>query len=109
MLATEPMFVQLDPPLVEYCQVPLPLLNAVIAIPSIDPLSASVIRSPPADAIIAATVLPEFVVSSSVIVVNDMLPVLSSTGASLRLVTVIEAVALLFENAVVPPAVVVSI
>jgi hypothetical protein len=95
--ATVPTASQLLPLLIEYCHVPLPLVSDVMAIPSTAPLSTSVMRSPPAEAMMLATVCPALLTSSSVIVVRVMSPVLSSTGASLTLVTVIEAVARLLE------------
>ena len=52
---TAPKLFHVLPPLVEYCQVPLVSSTAVTAIPSTAPLSTSVIRSPPALAMIAAT------------------------------------------------------
>ncbi len=52
-----------------------------------------------------ATVLPPFVASSSVMVVSVMSPVLSSTGASLTAVTVIDATSVSVLNAVVVPLV----
>ena len=85
--ATVPTELQLVPPLVEYSHEPLPLVVAVIAMPSTAAASTSVIRSPPALLMIEATVFPLLEVSSSVIVVRLIVPVLSSTGASLTLAT----------------------
>ena len=53
---TVPTLDQVEPPLVEYSQLPLPLVVAVIAMPSTAPESTSVMRSPPALLMIEATV-----------------------------------------------------
>ena len=84
---TMPTAAQVEPPSVEYSQLPLPLVKAVIAIPSTELASTSVTRSPPALKRIEATVLPVLDVWFSVSVERLMLPVLSSTGASLTAVT----------------------
>jgi phosphatidylglycerophosphate synthase len=101
--ATVPTEAQLLPPLVEYSHEPFPFVVAVIAIPSTALLSTSVMRSPPAEEIIEATVWPALAVLSSVIAVSVIVLVLSSNGASLTLVTVIWTVADCVEYAVVPP------
>ena len=79
---TTPIFDHVEPLLIEYCHVPLPLLSDVMAMPSTAPLSTSVIRSPLAEAMMEATVWPPWPVWSSVMVVSVIVPVLSSTGAS---------------------------
>ncbi len=94
---------QFEPLSIEYSQAPFPFVVAVIAIPSTAPESTSVIRSPPALLMMLATVLPPFAVSSSVIVVKVIFPVLSSTGASFTAETVIEATSVAVLNAVVLP------
>ena len=86
---TVPIAFHVDPAFVEYSQVPLPLLSAVMATPSGALASTSVIRSPPALAMMEATVLPALLVCFSVMVVSVMLPLLSRTGASLTALTVI--------------------
>ena len=58
LVATGPMSDQPVPPSVEYCQVPLVLSMAVIAIPSRAPGLASVMRLPPAEVMMAAIVSP---------------------------------------------------
>ena len=80
--ATAPMSDHPTPPLVEYCHVPFVLSMAVTARPSGSP-SASVTRSPPAEAMTALTVSPALPVSFSSIGVKLILPVLSKTGALL--------------------------
>ena len=87
---TVPRLDQLFPLSSEYCHCPFPVWLAVIAIPSTAPLSASVIRSPPAERIMLDTVWPTLFVSSSVLVIKVIRPLLSRTGASL--VDVIETV-----------------
>ena len=104
---TVPTAFQLVPPLIEYCQVPLPLVSAVTAMPSTAPASTSVMRSPPALAMIAETRSPPLVVWSSVMVVSVMAPLLSSSGASLTAVTVMLLLAVAALKAVEPPLVVV--
>ena len=86
-LDTAPNELQFEPALIEYSQDPFPLGALKMAIPSWAPVSISVIRSPPALAMIWATVFPELLMSSSVIVVSDDDPLKSSTGASLTAVT----------------------
>jgi hypothetical protein len=44
VVETAPTLVQLEPPLVEYCQVPLPLTRLVTAMPDAAPLSTSADR-----------------------------------------------------------------
>ena len=87
------MSVQPVPPSVEYCQVPLVLSMAVMANPSRAPGSTSVMRSPPAEVMMAAIVSPALLESSSLMAVRLMAPVLSSTGASGTLLTVMFTVA----------------
>ncbi len=96
---TVPTSLQLLPPFSEYCQVPLPLVSDVIAMPSTAPASLSVMRSPPAVEIRDATVVPELLVSSSVIVARVMMPVESSTGASFTGLTAISLVTVVDCNA----------
>ena len=107
MLETVPTRFQLVPPSVEYCQVPLPLVRPVTAMPSTAPKSLSVMRSPPALAMIVETRSPPLVVWSSVMVDSDGAPLLSSTGASFTAVTVMLLLAVAALKAVEPPLVVV--
>ena len=103
--ATAPTLAQVVPLSSEYCQVPLPVVTEapVTAIPSTAPASTSVMRSPPALAMISATVLPVLVVWSSVMAVSVISPLLSSTGASFTGVTVRLAVSVAVLKAVLPP------
>ncbi len=94
---------QFVPLLVVYCHVPLVLTTSVTAIPSTAPASTSVIRSPPALEMIALTSVPLLVTSSSSMAANDMVPVLSNTGASFTALTTIRAVSVAVLKAVVPP------
>ena len=88
---TAPKAVQLAPPLVEYCQVPLASSTPMTATPSSAPESASEIGSPPAPvARIADTVSPAGATVSSSIAVRTGEPESSSTGASLTALTVME-------------------
>lgn len=64
-------------------------------------------RSPPALATISATVLPLLLVWSSVIVVSVIVPLLSSTGASLTAVIEVDSAAVAAAMAVLPTLVVV--
>src|SRR5438445_329844 len=82
----------------EYCHVPLPLADDVIAMPCSDPESGSVTDAPMND----ATVWPALAVWSSVIVFNDG-AIGVSTGASLMDVTVMVALSVAVLKAVVPP------
>ncbi len=82
-------------------------LVARMAIPSTAPASTSAMRSPPALATISATVLPLLLVWSSVIVVSVIVPLLSSTGASLTAVIEVDSAAVAAAMAVLPPLVVV--
>ena len=84
---TAPTAVQVAPPLIEYCQVPLPVSAPVIAMPCSAPVSTSVIEAPMND----ATVWPAFAVWSSVIDVS-VGAIGADTGASLTAATVIDAV-----------------
>ena len=77
---------------------PLPDTTPVTAMPSTAPASTSVTDAPSR----LATISPAFVVWSSVIVVNIGAAGVS-IGASLTAVTVIDAVSVAVENAVVPP------
>jgi hypothetical protein len=86
---TLPSALQLLPLSDEYCHEPLAVSAAMTAIPSTAPASTSVIRSPPALAMMSETSVPALAASSSAIEVNDILPALSSTGASLTAVTLI--------------------
>ena len=79
-LVTVPMVNQLAPAVMEYSQLPLPLASDVMAMPSGSPF-ASVMRSPPALAMRLETRSPVLFVWSSSIVVNDIVPLPSSTGA----------------------------
>ena len=83
LFATAPNAVQLLPPSIEYSQVPLVSSTAMTAMPSTAPTSGSVIRSPPALAIISDTRSPLLPTSFSLMLVSAMMPVLSSVGASL--------------------------
>src|SRR6185503_13211665 len=95
---TLPKLVQLLP-LVEYCQVPLPVVP-VTAMPD----RGLVSTSPwPAPLRMAETSVPEEVVSSSVPVSDTGVGVAGSVGASLTLLTASVALLLLMEKAVVPP------
>ena len=98
---TAPTPAQLVAPSMEYCQVPpeVPLT----AMPSSAPLSTSVMRSPPALAMIDATVLPALLIWSSSRVVSSIAPLLSSTGASLTAATLMLAVSVAVLKAVLPP------
>ena len=90
-------------PSVEYCQVPLPVV-AVMA----KPLTAPVSTSAQVELVrIALESVAEEVVSSVLDVRTTDAP-LVIVGASLTLVTVIDAVAMLVEKAVVVPLVEVS-
>ncbi len=92
MRSTVPTSLHVEPPLVEYCQVPLPLLNAVIAMPSAAPLSTS------RDAIAASGCNDRRNRLSRVVylifrdVVSVMVTLLSRSGASLTASYVIEAI-----------------
>ena len=57
-LVTGTNAIQLDPPSIEYSQVPLELSTEVTAMPSTAPVSTSVTLSPPALAMIVATSEP---------------------------------------------------
>ena len=98
VLETAPKLVQVEP-LVEYCQFPLPVV-AEIAKPLSAPVSTSAHETPLR---MAEASVPEEVASSVVEARLCVAPLLI-VGASLTAVTLIEAVALLVENAVVPPA-----
>jgi len=90
--------------LVEYCQVPLVSSTPMTAMPSTAPTSTSVTPTMGrALAMMADTASPAGLVSSSLMSVSVMLPVLSSSGASLTAPTVILAVSVRVLNAVVPP------
>ena len=91
LLATVPTAFQVPPPSIEYCQVPVLLLRLVTAMPFTAPVSTSL--SLPE--IKVETRSPLLLVWSSVIVEKLLAP--ESTGASLTLVMVIEAVALWLE------------
>ena len=97
MLLTVPTPVQVVPPSVEYCQVPVPLVNPVTAIPLTAPLSTSVTFPE----ISVETRSPLFVVWSSLMVVKLLAP--DRTGASLTAVTVRLAVAVAVLKGVAPP------
>ena len=77
--------------------------------PSAAPASTSVIRSPPAEAIISLIVLPPGEVSSSSTSARVMVPLLSSVGASFTAPTVTEAVSPLELKLVPVPRLVASI
>lgn len=96
---TLPTAVHVDPLSVEYCQVPVPLVKPVTAIPFTAPVSTSVTFAAMSD----DTRLPPFVVWSSVMFVKFTAPV--RTGASLTAFTVILLVAVVVLYAVVPPLV----
>ena len=87
LFVTAPKAVQAPPPLVEYCQAPLASSTPMTAMPSTAPASTSVIRSPPALAIMVETRAPALLVSSSSMAASVMAPALSSTGASLTSLT----------------------
>src|SRR5205085_3155413 len=82
VLAGEPKFDQLDPPLLEYCQVPLLLSTAMTAMPARAPASTSLI----CPATRSDTSTPALVTSSSLMFGMALLP--SRTGASLTATTV---------------------
>ena len=105
---TAPKAVQMPPPLVENCQLPLLLSTATMATPSGSPVSTSMIRSPPALEMMLATVLPAGLETDSAMSVRVMLPVLSRMGASFTAVTTIDAVSVAREYAAVPPLVLAS-
>ena len=80
---------QVAPPSVEYCHVlPSVLSTPTTAIPSAAPASTSVIRSPPALAMISLTVLPGLLTAFCAMGVRRMSAELSSTGASFTAATV---------------------
>ena len=97
MLLTVPTPVQVVPLSIEYCHVPLPLVNVVTAMPLAAPVSTSV-NCPE---ISTETRSPVLVVWSSLMDVKLLAP--ASTGASLTLATVIFEVAVAVLKAVVPP------
>ena len=81
-------------PLTEYCQVPCVVSTAMTAIPWTAPESTSVMSVPPAEARIAATVLPGgFVLFSRTLVRVSGPTAVLRTGASLTPCTMIVAVA----------------
>src|SRR6218665_3611301 len=100
---TAPTFCQLAPPLVLYCQVPVPEVRPVRAMPCTAPVSASVTW--PVRKLDTAT--PGLLVSESVRPVS-VGPAGVSTGASLTLLTVSVACAVPLEYAALPPLVLVS-
>jgi len=100
-----PKAVHVLPLSVVYCQVPWLSSTATTAMPSTGPASTSVIRSPPALAMIPLTSVPLLVTSSWSTATSVIVPVLSKTGASFRALTTISAVAVAVLKAVVPPLV----
>ena len=103
MLLTAPIAVHVAPPSLEYCQAPLPLASALIAMPCSAPLSRSLIEAPTT----AATVWPALAVWSSVIEFKVGAAGVS-TGASFTGLTVIELLNAAPLKAVLPPLLLVS-
>ena len=88
-VARIPATFHVDPPLSEYCQVPLPLSTPVMATPCSAPESASVIEAPTMEAMVC----PPLVVSSSVIGTSSGATGVSP-GASLTATTLMSTVLL---------------
>ncbi|MND76505.1 hypothetical protein D3C80_681530 [compost metagenome] len=86
-----------------YCQVPLPLVSPVMAIPCSAPLSTSLMLAPTT----LATVCPALLIAPSLNGVSDGAAGVS-TGASLSVVTLSVAWAMPLENARLPPLLLVS-
>ena len=100
---TDPNPDQLLPPSSEYSQLPLLSSTLMMARPSDEPGSTSVMRSLPALRMIDVIESPGGSTSSSTTFVSVMLPLASSTGASFTAVIVMDAVSLAAENGVAPP------
>ena len=100
---TVPTAIQVPPPSRLYSQVPLPELSEVIAMPSAALVSTSV-TDPPSR---MPTCWPPLPVASSSMVGSDGVAGVRA-GASLTAVTVMEAVSVAVEKAVVPPLVLAS-
>ena len=98
VLDTEPKFAQVEPS-VEYCHVPLPVVPVIAR-----PFRALVSTSAQVTPVKIAEASVPLEVVFSLVAVRVCVAAFVTVGASLTAVTLMEAVALFVEKAVVPPA-----